>query len=163
MPDAPLRIRLAWAIRTTSHEVRDSSSIYFAPTRAKARALIISAIQDSWGCTWIRAAAGITSIRRAPEKDVQLPPRHALAEQIGDKLLQIVVHAYGGKSLKAGYRDHFFTNTNDADLLTLTEAGLFSKGREHPAASRDEPMAYFILTDLGRLIAAGEQAEYPND
>lgn len=162
MPDAPTRIRLAWAVRTTSHEAHDASSIYFAPSRAKARALCISDIQDAWSCTWLEAAEDITSIRRAPDRDVTLPPRQALAEQIGEKLLHIVVHAYGGKSLKAGYRDYFFTHADDADLLQLTSLGLFTKGETLPSRSHGAGMAYFTLTEMGRTVAAGEQPEYPH-
>ena len=157
------RRRMAWAVRTTSHEPRDGHSIYYAPTRAKARAKVISDIRDAWHCTFMEAATNITSIRRAPESDVPLPPRHPLAEQIGDKLLHLVVHAYGGKSLRAGYRDHFYTHSDDAELVELTRLGLFEKGREMPTrASGGRPHAYFLLTDLGKLVAAGEQPEYPH-
>ncbi len=163
MPDAPRRIRKAWAIRTTSHEIGIPADIFFAPTRSKARAECIYLIQDSWGCTWLEAAEGITSIRRAPERDVHLPPRHSFARVLAPSMLDIVVHAYGGRGLKAGYRDYFFTNRDDADLRALVDVGLFSRGREYPReVNPDQVMAYFHLTDLGRLVAAGEQPEYPD-
>lgn len=160
--ERPIRRRMAWAVLTRAHAACDGPSIYYAPTRAKARAQVIADIRDAWDCGWMDAAKTIRSLRRAPERDVVLPPRHELADRIGEKLLGLVVHAYGGKSLRAGYRDHFYTRADDADLLALTSLGLFQKGRQYPAsASGGEPYAYFVLTDLGKRVAAGEQPEYP--
>lgn len=161
MPD---RLRKAWAVLTISHEPRDGPSIYFAPTRAKARAAMIADIRDAWGCTFMEAAEVIRSIRREPARDVRLPPRHTLAQQLGDKLLHIVVHAYGGLGPRAGHRDYFYTRSDDAELLALVKAGLFSKGREYDARRGADtvPHAYFLLTDLGKTVAAGEQPEYHN-
>jgi len=162
MTDAPRR-RLAWAIRTASHDICDPPDIRFAPTRAKARASIVADMRDTWNCTWIEAARGVTSIRRAPKHDVTLPPRHHLAQILRPAIVDIVVHAYGGRGLKAGYRDYFFTNQDDADLRALVDAGLFRVGQKYPRAfDPDQVMAYFHLTDLGRLVAAGEQPEYPD-
>lgn len=156
------RLRKAWAVLTTSHEPRDGPSIYFAPTRAKARAAVIAEIRDAWGCTFMQAVENIRSIRREPSRDVLLPLRHPLAQQLGDKLLHIVVHAYGGIGQRAGYRDYFYTRSDDAELLALAEAGLFSKGPDLDARRGADtvPYAYFLLTDLGKLVAAGEQPDY---
>jgi hypothetical protein len=157
------RLRMAWAVLTSAHEACDAPSIYFAPTRPKVRAKVIADIQDAWDCSWLDGAEMIRSIRRAPESDVVLPLRHELAEKVGDKLLHIVVHAYGGKRLRAGNRDHFYTRSDDADLVALVQLGLFEKGADVPSRmSEGEPYAYFHLTDLGKLVAAGEQPAYPH-
>lgn len=157
------RMRMAWAVLTTAHAACDGPSIVYAPTREKARAQTIASMRDAWDCGFMDATRAIRSIRRAPERDVALPPRHPLAGQIGDKLLALIVHAYGGKSLKAGRRDHFYTRTDDTELVELTRLGLFERGRTWPATvSGGEPHAYFLLTDLGKLVAAGEQPEYPD-
>lgn len=160
----PERIRLAWAVVTTSHEPHDPPSIVFAPTRSAARALAISQMRDAWDCTFMAAARAIRSLRRAPESDVNLPLRHALAAQIDAKLLDIVVHAYGGKQLRAGHRDHFYTRSDDPDLLRLVELGLFQLGPEYDARRGADtvPHRYFLLTETGKLVAAGEQPEYPH-
>lgn len=163
MPDAPHRVRLAWAIRTTSHGISDAPDIRFAPTRGKARASIISDMRDAWNCDWIDAAKEITSIRRAHERDIILPRRHHLARILKPEVLDIVVHAYGGRGVKAGYRDYFFTSNDDPDLRALVDAGLFRIGQTYPRERNpDQAMTYFHLTDLGRLVAAGEQPAYPD-
>jgi len=160
----PERHRLAWAVRTDAHAVFDPDDCVFAPSRSKARALIISHILDAWGCTWIEAAKSVIHVRRWKERDVVLPSRHPLAQEIGPKLLDCVVHAYGGKRLRAGYRDYFYTHSTDAELMALVEHGLFTKGPDVPAsrAGTEVAHAYFFLTDLGKLVAAGEQPEYPD-
>lgn len=156
------RLRKAWAIRTTSHDICDPDDIKYAPTRAKARAAVIDNMRDAWGCSWLAAAEAITSIRRAPERDVVLPARHPLADQIGAKLLDNVVHAYGGTGLKAGYRDYYYTSSDDSELLELADLGLFLRGQVVPKAfGGEKPYAYFHLTDLGKQVAASVQPEYP--
>lgn len=153
-PEAPRR-RKAWAVRSRHHEVHDPDDIYYAPTRAKARAMVIDGVRDSWDCAWLEAARQILSVRRASDRDVLLPQRHPLADTLSIEHLHIVTHAYGGTGAKAGYRDHFYTTSNDPDLLALTEAGLFERGREMPARlSGGSPHTYFHLTELGRAVAA---------
>jgi hypothetical protein len=157
------RKRLAWAIRTTRHDIIDPDDIYFAPTRSKARARLIADLIGDSDLSFAQAAREVRYVVRAPHRDVALPPRHPLAEQIGQALLDNVVHAYGGKSLKAGYRDYFYTTTDDPELVRLVELGLFRMGKPVPFSfAGGKPHAYFTLTALGRLVAAGEQPEYPH-
>ncbi|RVT97925.1 hypothetical protein EOD42_09050 [Rhodovarius crocodyli] len=151
-PEAPRR-RKAWAVHV--QRIDGPDGIYFAPTRAKARSKVIADIRDAWDCDWLRAAKHILAIRRAPHVDVLLPQPHPLADTLSIEHLHIVTHAYGGTGPQAGYRNHYFTTSDDPDLLALTETGFFRRGREVPARfSGGDPHTYFQLTELGRAVAA---------
>lgn len=156
------RLRKSWAYRSTGGEPHDPPGIVFAPTRPKARASIIANIRDAWDCSWLEAAQAITSLRRAPDRDVLLPERHPMADTLCAKHLHAVIHAYGGTGLQAGYRDHYYTTSDDPDLLALTQAGLFAPGRQMPPRiSGGRPHTYFHLTELGRQVAASLAETYP--
>jgi hypothetical protein len=160
--EQPSRRRKAWAVRTTSHEPNTPPDILYAPTRSKARAAIIINMRDAWDCSFMEAAREIISITRAPGQDVQLPDRHPQAHQLDSELLSCITHAYGGTDRKAGYRDHFYTSITDDRLLRLEAMGVFTRGRELPATTHGggTPHAYFLLTSLGKRIAAGEVRTY---
>ena len=82
-----------------------------------------------------------------------------MADRMGSALLHMVVHAYGGHRLNAGYRDHFYTHVTDAEMCRLvSEWGMFT-GPYRWVATGDH--AYYYLTELGRTVAAGEQPLYP--
>lgn len=157
------RTRKAWAVRSTSMRPEDPDHIEYAPTRSKARAAVVATMRECWSCSFADALKTITSLHRAPEHDILLPPRHELAAELEPDLLAVVTHAYGGTGRNAGYRSHYYTSTDDARMLLLVERGLFRQGRVIPnAMGGKEPYAYFVLTKLGREVAAGEKAEYPD-
>lgn len=149
------RARKAWAVGRVG---RVETDVVYAPTESAAKARLISHIMDAWDTSFI-AAAKIARARRCPERDVQLARRSPLAEHMPPRLLQMVVHAYGGLSLKAGYREHYYTRTDDRDMLQLVHVwGMFSGPH---GAGRWGGCAYFYLTELGKRVAAGEQPLYP--
>ncbi|MGO4338974.1 hypothetical protein AB4037_29070 [Labrys sp. KB_33_2] len=135
----------------------------YAPDTVSARSQLYSRLADCWSITF-RGFLGLgISYAREPAWDVALPDRHPLASELSQHDLSVISHAYGGTGPKAGWRDHFFTAADDQQLCRLADAGLFERdplldGGIHPSGS-----AYFILTDLGRAVAAGEQSLYEFD
>lgn len=149
------RVRKAWIC---GRLLGEGTGTYFAPTAGKARTQLISDIMDAWDVPFIEAAKGVR-VSREPRRDVLLPPRWRLAAHMPEHLLHMVVHAYGGKSLNSGYRDYFYTATDDPDMLQLVHVwGMFC--RPHHVRGG---YGYFRLTDLGKRVAAGEQPLYPGE
>ena len=158
---AGMRRRKAWAIRTDWHDWRDPDDIVFAPTAAKAKGRMIYRFMEAS----IPVGEGLrrTRIRRAPERDLLLPPRHPLADRMGRDLLHLVTHAFGGTGERAGYRDYFYTTVSDWDFWRLVTEFRVFEGPHNVTKpdDRGDRYAYFHLTDLGKLVALSVQPEYP--
>jgi len=147
------RTRKAWSVKFKGYP----ATTCYAPSASVARAQAIDDVRDAWGCTWGEALQEVERISRAPECDVTLPDRHPLAAQLVPEILHCVVHAYGGKSLKSGYRDHYYTTINDWCLRAALYHGLFKACRRNGAPD----YIMYVLTDLGKNVAAGEVDTYP--
>mgnify|MGYP003502879251 FL=1 len=140
----------------------ERSGTIYAPTASMARGELYSDVSSAWGSTFKEfLMIHQPSIRRAPSHDVTLPERHPTALEISKEQLHIVVHAFGGDGPDAGYRDHFYTDADDANLHSLTNKGLFKVGRAFPAGTECGARAYFHLTKAGKQVALGEQRLYP--
>lgn len=154
----PNRLRKAWRVAVRGHGDR---TIYYAPNASRARAKAIDDLSSAWGINWGEALAEIRSCRRAPESDVRLPPRHPLAASLNPEILHCVVHAYGGKGFKAGYRDYFYTSDDDWHLKAALYHGLFSIYRRDPGRNGQPDSISYELTPLGKNVARGEVETYP--
>lgn len=152
------RIRKAWHIATLSCP---EGIVVFAPNASKARAQVIAKIRDAWDCSFRDALCEVRGVTRAAGQDVALPPRHPLTPSIGPKVLHCVVHAYGGRGLKAGYRDHFYTGADDWVMRAALWHGLFRECRRDKGRYGQPDMIGYALTALGKNVAAGEVATYP--
>lgn len=152
------RTRKAWRVRTRSHPEGLGE---FAPSASAARAKVISDIRDAWGCSFKDALCEVGGVYRDESRDIQLPPRHPLTASLDPRILHCVVHAYGGRGLKAGYRDHFYTSADDWVLRAGLYHGLFKKHRCDKRIAGQSDMIMYVLTDLGRAVAAGEVETYP--
>jgi len=141
----------------------EEAGFYFAATAgiAKAQRMAHAREWDDERELWPRVRA-----RRAPDRDVLLPPRHYLADRLTADELHTVVHAYGGTGLKAGRRDHFYTHAGDLQLLRLAwEEGLFEGPFSRPSERNFDgtaDYAYFYLTRLGQQVAASVAEHYPS-
>ena len=151
------RTRKAWSVKFKGYP----ATTYYAPSASAARAQAIDAVRDAWGCTWDEALSEVARAARAPESDIALPDRHPLAPQLDPKILHCVVHAYGGKGLKAGYRDHFYTCATDWRMSAALYHGLFEVYRRDKGRNGGTDSIMYALTDLGRNVAAGEVETYP--
>lgn len=152
------RVRKAYGITTRNH--RDLIIVY-APNASKARAEVINNVRDAWGCSFREALEEVGSVTRAPWRDVHLPDRHPLASQLGYKVLHCVVHAYGGKGLKAGYRDHFYASASDPVMQAALYHGLFEVLRRDKGRDGRSDMVMYQLTAFGKNVARGEVVTYP--
>ncbi|MCP4564018.1 MAG: hypothetical protein GY873_30340 [Bosea sp.] len=150
------RIRKAW--RLTSEHWDDSATAY-AETGSKALyRLYVEADSSATFAQFLKRVR----VRRDAGRDIILPDRHPLAEQLSREVLSCVVHAYGGRGLKAGNRDHFFTSERSPAPKAAYYHGLFEMHRapEWYAGSKD--MISYRLTDLGQNVARGEAETYPD-
>lgn len=154
----PDRIRKAYGVITRSHE---TPIVVYAPNASKARAQVISDVQSAWGCSFKDALREVRSVMREPHRDVVFPQRHPLAATLHHEILHNVVHAYGGKGLKAGYRDHFYASARDWAMQSALYHCLFKVIRRDKGRNGQEDMIMYALTDLGRNVARGEQVTYP--
>ncbi len=142
------RIRKAWQIE---HEDYDGAWIVHAPTRSKAK---IKSFLDADGR--FNEVFGITCCRRSPANDVHFPEPHRLLADLTEKERDIVLHAFGVRGEKFGFRDHFCTAAGDRRLLRLSwEFGLFTGPHGKDPYAGDGPWVgnFFYLTDLGRAVA----------
>ncbi|RVT91364.1 hypothetical protein EOD42_22175 [Rhodovarius crocodyli] len=154
------RHRKAYEVRASS---ADEPDCVYAPTAAKAKAQLVSRMED---CGWSGNLWAELSARRLPERDVWLSHPHPVLERLTDDEKHAIAHAYGVTSRNPGYRDHFATHASDMTLLRLAyEELIFTP----PAASRMNPsfldgtpdMVFFYLTDLGKAVAASMVETYP--
>lgn len=145
------RVRKAWEVRVRGY---DQPCIYFAPTAGKARA-------DAW-----RSLSDVSDVRivdvtarRAPWRDVRLPARDPLADQLTDDERHCLLHAFGGNGdpIKAGNRDYFYTRRDDPPLVALASHGLM---QPMEGDKWGEGMTYFVLTDAGKRVALSLVPEY---
>ena len=127
------RIRKAYLVSTRSH--RDGTVVY-APNGRKARAQVILDVQSAWGCSFREALTEVGSVHRWPARDVVLPPRHPLAPALSEQVLHCVVHAHGGRGIKAGYRDHYYAGANDWVMRAALWHGLFRVVRRDKSRDR---------------------------
>ena len=150
---APTRIRKAWTYRVRGY---DDPGLTYGPTASKAR---YQALLDVRNCAQDATFADI-SVRRAPERDVRLPARSPIADQLTAEQTHCLLHAFGANSnnpYKAGYRDYFYTSRDDADLCALAEKGLMTPAAEDRLG---KGMTYFLMTDLGKHVALSLVPEY---
>lgn len=148
-----VRVRKAWCV-----SIPDASEIIFSPTAKKARSAGINYMMENWGFTFLEASR-LVRARRAKDMDKTFPDRSEFATRMPSALLHMVVHAYGGTSPRAGYRNHFCTHVYDREMCRLVfEWGMFT-GPHHSDSCCDD-LAFFYLTELGRNVAAGEQRLY---
>lgn len=152
------RIRKAWKVKIDG---LDNLICEYAPTRSKARAICISRMVEYNGVIWQSALESIESCTRWPGRDVILPGRHPLAEALDPKILHCIAHAYGGTGYEAGYRDHYYTGAEYWPMCAGLYHGLFEISHIDKARSGSPEMRSYILTDLGRNVAAGEVQTYP--
>jgi len=130
----------------------DGSDTFYAATAAKAR-------MEAWRTMDSIARIADISVSRDAAKDVHLPDRHQIADQLSNEEEHCLLHAFGGNGdpIRAGYRDHFYTRRDDPPLVRLAELGLMDpmKGDKF-----GENMTYFVLTDLGKAVALSLVPEY---
>ena len=149
------RIRKAWRVALRGY---DDTDVVYAETGAKAvYDLYVSCETSQSFGEFVRRA----SVRREPARDVALPDRHPLAPGLPAKVLHCVVHAFGGTGLKAGYREHFFTDIRDPMPKAAYYHGLFEMHRVPEWYAGGRQMVSYILTELGRNVARGEAETYP--
>lgn len=153
-----MRLRKAWGITVDGWEDRpdadedddedvDKLDIYYAPNAGKAR-------MDAWRnlSDFSRIPLIDIRVRRLKAKDVLLPDRDPIADQMTEKQAHCLLHAFGGNDdpYKAGFRDYFFTDIDDPDLVALEKLGLMSAIKQRSLFSR---MVYFRLTERGKHVA----------
>lgn len=150
MPDVitdapPPRIRKAWEVRAKGF---DHPAIYYAPTAGKARIQAWRCLGDPFPDLRI---VDIT-VRRAEYRDVTLPPRDPIADELTEEERHCLLHAYGanGDPEKAGHRDYFYTERTDPPLVSLAERKLMlpMEGDQW-----GKGMTYFVLTEAGKRVA----------
>lgn len=156
------RLRKAWTVRVRG---LDSSNIAFARNASAARASMARSLQDAWDISFVEAVRAI-SVHRAEGADIILPVRHPVADDLSDREIHCLLHAYGGVGLKAGYRDYFFGSEGNPDLVRLVERGLMS-GPHYASWSRSSDFgrrdAYFYLNEMGRQVCLSLQPTYPDE
>lgn len=152
------RIRKAYAVRIVGY---DYPYEIYAPNGSKARARVIANLRDAWGWTFREALRNVAGAYRHSYRDVHLPPRHPLATTLSKRVLDCVVHAYGGTGLRAGYRDYFYAGADDWVMQAALYHGLFRVYRVDKGRDGRPDMIMYELTDLGRNVAAGEVKTYP--
>jgi hypothetical protein len=149
------RIRKAWRITIRGY---DDPAIVHAETRAKAVYDLYAQMETDWPFgDFLRRVSAV----REAQRDLRLPPRHPLAATLSAKILYCISHAYGGTGAKAGYRDHYYTHDNDPMPKAAYYHGLFEMHRVPRSFAGDRESVLYILTDLGRNVAAGEVETYP--
>lgn len=153
----PARIRRAYDVICRS---ANSPVLVYAPAASIARAEVIRDLRAAWGCSFAEALREVVRVSRRADRDVVLPPRHPLAGMLPPKILHNVVHAFGGRGIRAGYRDHFYASSRDWTMRAALYHGLFEVARRDTCGSCGSMLLY-VLTDLGRDVARGEQPTYP--
>lgn len=148
------RIRKAWRVVLAGR----GSDLFYAPNANKAKyAAYLSIEADASFSKFLQGA----SIFRETSSDRILPDRHPLASLLHPKILDCLSHAYGGRGLKAGYRDHFYTSDTNHWLKAAYYHGLFSMYRVDKTYAGSRTMIMYELTTLGKNVAAGEVETYP--
>lgn len=153
------RVRKAYSLAMRGYE-REPSTIY-APSAAKAKAEFYSGVSDAWDISWRVFLRELAWCRRSPERDMALPEPHPLARSLDPSILHCVVHAHGGKGLKAGYRDHFYASDDDWEMKAAFYHGLFEIHRKDKGRGGRCDMVMYQLTAMGKNVAAGEAETYP--
>lgn len=157
MADAQ-RIRKAYAVMTVACP---TGLVTYAQNARAARARVISNVRDAWDCSFRDALREVGRAHRWPHLDIHLPPRHPLAATLSEEVLHCVVHAYGGTGLRAGYRYHFYTSADDWVMQAALYHCLFKIHRIDKSRNHEPDMIMYVLTALGRNVAAGEVKIYP--
>ncbi len=153
------RIRKAYSLAMRDHE-REPSIVY-APNASKAKSEFYSSVSDVWDISWRVFLRDLAWCRREPDRDQKLPDRHPLTASLAPGILHCVVHAHGGKGLKAGYRDHFYAPDDDWEMKAAFYHGLFDVHRKDRGRDGRCDMVMYALTPLGRNVADGECETYP--
>lgn len=151
------RTRKAWLVSVKGHP----GEPVYAPNASKARAKVITDLRDAWGCTFREALSEVGRVTRLPHLDLTLPPRRPLAETLSTELLHCVVHAYGGRGVNAGCRDHFYTDAGDPIMKAGLYHCLFRVCRRDKGWGGQTDMIMYGLTALGKNVARGEVKTYP--
>lgn len=150
---AGCRLRKAWWVSSVHW---DNPEIEYAPTAPKARYRAWLAATE---CRDFPLAD--IAVRRAPEKDVMLPEPHPALADLTEDERHCLLHAFGGDTLKAGHRDHFYTHQGDLPLVRLVEMGLMAMHPANEACFGERDMAFFHLTWMGRRVALSMVSTYP--
>jgi hypothetical protein len=144
------RLRKAWRVTIRGY---DNADVFYAPSAGKARVQAWRSVDDAS----IRIVDVVAS--RLQERDVFLPVRSPVADQLSESERHCLLHAFGGNGdpMRAGYRDHFYTQRDDPRLVALTERGLMEPifGDKF-----EKNMTYFVLTERGKRVALSMVPEY---
>lgn len=144
------RLRKAWEVRIEGY---DDVAIIYAPTAGKARSDAWRQIDDS--------STRIVDVvaRRASWRDVVLPDREPIADEISDKARHCLMHAFGGNDdpIKAGYRSYYYTICDDPPLVELSRKGLMWPDYRNSSAYGE---ITFHMTARGKRVALSLVPEY---
>lgn len=146
----PGRLRKAWEVRIDGY---DEPAIIYAATAGKARSQAWREIEDC-GIRIVDVVA-----RRAAWRDVVLPIRDLVADEISDKARHCLLHAFGGNDdpIKAGYRSYFYTIADDPPLVELSRKGLMWPDYRNSSANGE---VTFHMTERGKRVALSLVPEY---
>ena len=152
------RLRKAWAVTVDDYD--DEPHIHFAPNAGKAR-------MDAWR-TLLDCGSSVRIIeiiaRRAKAHDVLLPDRDPIADQLTAEQIHCLLHAFGGNDdpYKAGYRNHYYTNRDDPNLVALEKFGLMAVPTRYEQGDLFDKnrLVYFLVTDKGEQVALSLIREY---
>ena len=146
------RLRKAWRVTVRGYNETD---IVYAPTRSKVCTDVWYHLSDVTETRFTDISA-----RREPMRDVVLPARDPIADEMTEDERNCLLHSFGadqGDPVKAGYRDYFYTTRDDPPLVALAERGLMK-----PMAGDKwgEGMTYFVMTAEGKRVALSLVPEY---
>ena len=148
------RLRKAWSV--TVKGGCGMAEIVYAPSAGRARMDTFRTLSDVW--SEVRVVDIV--VRRAAERDVRLPDRDPIADQLSDAERNCLLHAFGadqGDPTKAGYRDYFYTRRDDPPLVALTDRSLMAP---MSGDKWGKDMTYFVLTSEGKRVAESLLPEY---
>lgn len=144
------RIRKAWTVYVARWNEGDSCTGY-GPSASKVCAEVRRELDDI-------SFADIT-VRRCKEKDIILPAPDEIALGLTPKERGVLLHAHGstcGDVMKAGFRDHYYTDRTNPVLCSLVEKGLMRQSDR----GLDDVSVYFFTTEAGKHCANSLTPEY---
>lgn len=155
-----MRVRKAWLVSIRGYEGED---VVYAPSASKAKGQkLYDLIEAGYEA---REAFAAMRVRRCADRDVLLPERHDLADELTGRQRWIVIHSFAANSIRAGYRNHYFADPVDLpDVMALAEVYGLMTGPLNESGYGDTGMwcaRFFRLTELGQHIALGLAPLYP--